>query len=261
MKSCADILNEHLAARQRRNPGYSLRAYSRDLQIHPGTLSSVLSNKRALPTKLAPKIAERLGLTPKLRQQFFRSIEQSHSRLSALLAEPAHKSYELDETHFHIIAEWEHYAVLSLMEIKNFDSDPAWIAGRLNISTPRAKAVLQRLEDAHLITRDKDNKWKLVHASIDAPDGVTTPALRAAHKEELALAQKAVDDVALELRDITSTTLTLNPKNIGIAKQALRRFRSELMTLVEADDASEVYQFCMQLFPLTNVQDNKGNNP
>lgn len=260
MKTCADILNEHLAARQRRNPGYSLRAYSRDLKVHPGTLSSVLNGKRTLPVKLAPKIAERLGLTPRVKQQFFRAIEQSRSHLTTLLTETTSKTFELDDTHYHILAEWEHYAVLTLMDLKTFKSDVAWIAKRLNISPARVKVVLQRLEEAKLIARNSKDELSPVHMRLATNDSVASAALRAAHGEELDLAKKALAEIPRELRDFTSATMNLHPKHLPSAKEAIKRFRRELTELVEGDDATDVFQLCIQLFPLTDVESSEGIN-
>ena len=67
-------LNEVLLARQQLNPRYSLRAYSRDLGIHPSSLSQILRGNRSLPSKYSNPIADRLPLKPEEREEFINSI-------------------------------------------------------------------------------------------------------------------------------------------------------------------------------------------
>lgn len=45
------------------NPGYSLRAFARDLKISPQLLSNVINGKRGLSADLAVRVAKTLGLS------------------------------------------------------------------------------------------------------------------------------------------------------------------------------------------------------
>ena len=67
-------LKECLSQKQKENPHYSLRAFSRDLDIHSSTLSQVLSGKRRLPLRRAGDIAKKLGLGPKEKTLFMESF-------------------------------------------------------------------------------------------------------------------------------------------------------------------------------------------
>ena len=42
-----------------------------------------------------------------------------------------------------------------------------------------------------------------------------------------------------------------NPARLPAAKTAIRRFQDELSAILEGDDATEVYQLGVQLFPLS----------
>lgn len=65
-----NCLRENLDKKQRQNPHYSLRAFARDIDVHPSTLSAVIKGKRALPLKFAKTVARKLALSPK-KKRFF----------------------------------------------------------------------------------------------------------------------------------------------------------------------------------------------
>lgn len=57
-------LKEVLVQKQRVVSSYSLRAFSRDLDMHPSTLSLVLQERRPLPKKNVEKVIQKLEMTP-----------------------------------------------------------------------------------------------------------------------------------------------------------------------------------------------------
>jgi uncharacterized protein (TIGR02147 family) len=90
---------------------------------------------------------------------------------------------------------------------------------------------------------------------LKTPDDIASRALRKAHLEELLLAQDKLQSVPVELREFGSVTLATSRDAIPQIKAALRRFQKELLDLAEGDKSEneEVFQFCVQFFPLTNV--------
>jgi transcriptional regulator with XRE-family HTH domain len=271
-----ELLKEHFAARVRNNKNYSLRAFARDLGINPGSLSAIMKGKRPLPPEHLPTIGKNLKLTPRKLKQLF-SSSSSNLDTSRHSIPSDEKSMIIDERNFHILAEWEHYAILSLMETVDFQSDPKWMAQRLGVNQTQIELALQRLEEAGLIIKQilhPANKKPLsnpiafektlstkVHFQyqkktlpLRTSEDVSSVALCKAHAEECDLAKLKIDVVTKELRDYSSTTMAINPKNIERAKKAIRNFRRELEVLLEDDEASEVYLLAIQLFPLTQLK-------
>src|SRR5688500_13060669 len=72
-------MREGLSLKQRNNPHYSLRAYARDIGIHPATLSQIINGKRALPAKDSEKVIKKLNLGPKERSLFIDSLSRTKS--------------------------------------------------------------------------------------------------------------------------------------------------------------------------------------
>lgn len=252
-------LLDELATRQRRNSNYSLRAFAKFLGLQPPTLSAVLSGKRNLPAKQAAPISERLGLAPIEKRKFVTSVKTSKLGVdenSSSLNDRVNAHILDEERHYRVIAEWEHYAILSLMDTELFSADPMWIADRLGISVPRVSACLENLKCSQLIQVGSNGELKKTHKNIQTTDGISSLALRRSHRDELDLARVKLEEIALELRDYSSMTIALNREDLAEAKKFLKTWRRKFAALVEKSaKKNEVYQLCIQLFPLTRGND------
>lgn len=246
-------LKEELVNRQKKNPAYSLRSYAEFLGIHPGTLSSVFNGKRTLPVATAEKIATKLNLSPKEKHFFLKSLATEKARFKFLSEDEKENQVYLDETHFQIIAEWEHYGVITLLECQGFQSDAKWIADRLGISTGRVELAIDRLLKANLIVTDENGQYKKTFSKLKTTEDVLSPALQKAHLEELELAKEKMAKTRLDKRDYSSVTLATNMANMEKAKAAIYEFRQKMRSILEEGEKTEVYELCIQLFPLTQL--------
>jgi uncharacterized protein (TIGR02147 family) len=258
MKETAHILNDMLAKRQRRNPRYSLRAFARDLGLNAGSLSSVLTGRRPFPTHALPVAVLNLNLNPRDARRLQRAmLDDSKRSTSPLLAQIPHREKQkLDDCHFQVLSEWEHYALLTLMDLKAFQSDEDWIAQRLNISVAQVRTVIDRLVAARLITRCTRGKLTKTCEPLSTTEDVASPALVKAHKEELQMANDAIDNIPMILRDMSSVMLAMPASKVEQAKKIIRQFRKDFCDLLEGEDADEVFQLSVQFFPLSRIESN-----
>lgn len=67
-------LRDELSRRCARNPGYSLRAFSRALALDCSTLSRTLSGKRRLSVRVAQRILRKLAMSPEEKSRFIASL-------------------------------------------------------------------------------------------------------------------------------------------------------------------------------------------
>ncbi|MCM2277584.1 MAG: DUF4423 domain-containing protein [Oligoflexia bacterium] len=243
-----DQLGREYRTRRARNAAYSLRSFSRDLNVGSGRLSQYFSGQRSVTPKAAHRIMNRLGLSP---------VEQAHW-LGLSLAQasiPAPSAPELlDQKVFELISEPIHFTLLSLMETRGFRREPRWIAARLRSSVTEVTHSLRLLQDLGLIT-EKDGKLTPTHAQgVRSSDGVQNAALRKAHRRQLEQAIEGLERIPLELRDITSITLAADPARLNEAKALIKDFRRKLAQLLErGKNPSEVYRLQIQLIPLTEL--------
>ena len=159
----------------------------------------------------------------------------------------------LSEDAFQVIAEWHYYAILNLIETDDFKSDAAWIARRLGLSVIEVVSALDRLERLGFIIRKKAAVRRSV-APLKTSSDVTSAALRRSHRQNLEQAIAALEDVAVDDRDISSVTMPMDPRKMKEAKVLIARFKKEMSLLLKGGMRTEVYNFNLQLVPVTKLK-------
>jgi uncharacterized protein (TIGR02147 family) len=153
---------------------------------------------------------------------------------------------------FLLISDWHHFAILSLVQTADYRHEAGWVARRLGIRKQEAGTALDRLERIGLLVRDESGKIRRSHVRYTTSDGVTNLHLRKLHAQNLELARKSLENDPVEIRDITASTIAVNPDKLPQARALIRDFQDELSRLMESGTRSEVYKFCVQLFPLSH---------
>lgn len=240
------ILKAELAKRCERNPRYSLRAFAKALGISPANLSLVMNAKRPPSEKTIERILERLDLTVRERNRL-KSKDNCSLPADAIDASIAEQ-----------ICTWQCYALLSLVETKDFKPDLTWIAKRLAISIHEVRVAVEALQKAGQLDVSQ-KKWKAAK-DIRVNNKTSTATIRNFHRQLLARAQNSMELDPVELRDISSITFAMSPENMAEAKEEIRRFRLRMSELFEERQKStEVYNLTVQLTPATSVV-MRGNN-
>lgn len=257
IKGPVAMLTAEYAARRKRSPEYSLRDFATALGLSSGALSELLAGKRKMGPRLAARLAERLGLSPDAHQKFMRQVRDVQWSGDADGRQGAtHAGYEDDdfrtlcEDDYRLVADWEHYAILSLIKTKNFRSDPHWIAMRLGLSVHEAMAALQRLLRLGLLARENGKLCRTTPRVTTTRD-VPSAAIRAGHKQTLEQAIECIESVGVDMRDLSGITIPVDPARIPEMKEAIREFRRGFMERFSTGELTEVYNMNIQLVPLT----------
>lgn len=244
-------IKEALSIKQRNNPYYSLRAFARDIGIHPATLSQIINGKRNLPKRDCEKVLSKLNLGPKEQSLFVESLRNKKNTQDR--SDEDHR-YLLDESHYKIISEWEHFAVLELFNIRQFKRTNEDIAKRLNLLINRVEVVTTNLLMASLISKDKDGFFYKIHHDVKTSDNLKSQALKDSHKETMQMGIQKIEDIDLEKRDFSSITIAIDPTKIEDAKILIKEFRKKINSLSQEGNVSEVYQLAIQFYPLTHSE-------
>jgi uncharacterized protein (TIGR02147 family) len=223
------------------------------LGFTPGRLSEYISGKRLLTLKQAEKIANRLGYDPERRLAFFKTVEPQRFNEPVQNKNADEKFRKLSADAFAVVADWQHFAILSLMDLDEFHMSDDWIAERIGISPKAASMAIKKLENVGLIARVR-GRWQKIEASHTTTHDVPSVALRISHRQTLQQAADALDDVPIELRDITSMTMAIDLATLPQAKQLIRSFRRRLSGLMETGSKTEVYNLNIQLVPVTKIK-------
>lgn len=254
-----NLLRSQLLLAQSKNPKYSLRSYSKKLGIHVGALSYIINGKRNVSRSLAEKITRKLLVDPGKRAEILSLFpeKRKYQTVAQKEAAPEPKFLQIEASEFRLIAEWEHYAVLNLIKTKDFQSDVAWIADRLGITATRTRDVIERLVILGFISKDINGNLSRVAAQLRSSDDTVDMSVRKSHDESLELARESLHRDEVKERDFTSITMAIDPAMIDAAKERIRKFQDEILDILCADEATEVYRMSVQLFPLTKLKKKK----
>ena len=242
-----DYLQKLFAERSRKNAKYSLRAFASSLDIDSSTLSALLRRKRPMTSKMAMKIIDRLDIQDPLQVQML----LMGSLAGGGGANAKHVPYnEFDMATAEVISSWEHFAILTTLELPRFKGDTKAIAKRLNIPMGVAMEALYRMEKLGIIAKE-NTYWKLTGKNMATPSNIPNSRLRQSHRQHIERALESLDHDAVEIRDITGITMAIKSNKINEAKHLIQDFRRRLSTFLETGTCDSVYRLNVQLFPLT----------
>ncbi|MBI3295168.1 MAG: TIGR02147 family protein [Deltaproteobacteria bacterium] len=239
-------LHAELENRKTENPAYSLRAFARHLGLSPTSLSQVINGKRKLTVLSAERIAASLGLSPRDQDLFIQSTFKKHLENSTSDSE---RERPLDVDSFRAIADWYHYAILTLVKLNGRRIYPEYLADRLGINRLEAKQALERLQRLRLIER-RGNTYIKTTAPLVVLSQNGEACLRIHHNQVLRRASQAVDNLPYEMRESVSTTLAFDPEYLDDAKEIIEDCRQRLLKLAGGSKPKRVFALSMHLFPL-----------
>ncbi|HWU42741.1 MAG TPA: TIGR02147 family protein [Bdellovibrio sp.] len=250
----ASLLVQKFQEGQLKNAKWSQRAFAKKLGVSSGALSEIMKGKRALTPQLKKKIAAVLPFSPMEQLDFF------GEDLPENLKPVKHDYFRLSSDQFHLISDWWHYAILSLIKTKGFKSDPSWIANRLGLAPKIISEAWDRLLRLGHLNLVK-GKISRAYPRIETSDNFFDVSIRKAHIEDTKLIEKSIAEGSTEYRDHTSMTVVINKKNLKKAKELIRLFQDQFSEEIEntpnREIPDEVYRLSISFFPLTKVLENK----
>ena len=240
------ILIQELQRRQASNEFYSRRAFARDLGISSTLFSLILNMKRSVSDELALKIM----IISKLPKEEVETLKTGMP-----VAMPS--NYEkIDLDKFALMSSWVHYAILSLLEVKGFRWESAWVAQRLNIKENQACKTMGRLLKLGIIKKNERGRYVQTGAPIIMENKKSSLAAKRFNQDLIKKALRAMTDLPFETRDLSSTTFTLNPEYLPYAVERIRNFRRSLTRELETlGDQTQVYAITVQLFPISENEE------
>lgn len=253
------VLNE----KSKQNPLFSLRAMARMLDMSPSHLSRTLNGSKRLSSVLARQVSVMLNHTPEEADHFSTLVEleiaKDQDRRTRLLKRihraQSRKPKAIAPQIFRTLADWYHFAILTLIKTRGFRDEPLWMSRRLGIEQNDARMALDRLLNIGLV----EKVGRTYHAVNDADiitggQDVLSPAIQENHRQHLDLAKTALQNLAPEMREFNNLTLAMNPSEIPKAKEMLRNFIDKFNDEMESEGASEVFQLNIQFYMLSRTE-------
>ena len=261
------IIRNEYEHRRERNPLYSMRSFARDLNLSPSRLSEVLNNKGDLSSQSILEVGARLGIpreevlalkaTLDLKKSTSPELRQA---AQAYLDNYTYKNrfLQLTDDTFKILADWYHFAILSAMEMNFYDGSLAFLTRVMRLETDVVQAALDRMLE-HGMVKLNEGKYYPTGEIFSTTNDIESRALKQSHKQTMDQVKACLDEVPVELRDITSATICIDIDKIPEAKKMIKEFRRNLSRFLESGKKSAVYNINIQLHPVSEIIDENPN--
>ena len=232
-----------------------MRAFAKKLELQPSATNEILKGERRVSHKLAEKIAERLLLDPTERMNLLKDFPAKLPRKSKYKEgrEADLSQMKLNNKQFELIADWSHYAILNLIETKNFVSREDIIADRLGLPVKKVKECLETLLKLNLIFFDENGILKRTFEQTNTTDDVKNISLQKMHINDMEMAKEKISTIDVELRDFTSYTLAFDLNLMPKVKELIRKFQDDVDELMKDATPTEVYKMNTYVYPLTQI--------
>lgn len=260
-----DYLAHLFKEKQEKNPSYSLRSWAKALGFKgPASLSMILRGQRRLQVQTASRLSELLEL-PSEEQSYlqlltlYSAARTQHEKgvYSNLMTQlrPQARIHALGLDQFRLIADWYHFAIYEMTDLRGFEPSGEWIAKRLGgaITSLTAHEALERLVRLALLVREPSTGkvTKCTSEPVRTTDDVPSTALRKFHSQMISKALKALEAQSVQEREISSQTVCVERSQVPEIKDRIRRFQQEIVALCDSRQGDEVYQLNSQFFRLT----------
>lgn len=241
-----ELLNIEFERKCEKNKSYSLRAFARDLDVQPATLSHIMKRKRAP--------------SPEFRQKVYSALKLSVDQKSYLENRPDEvfkfSKKELDV--FLSLSEWYYDAILELMRVKGFESQTEFVAKRLGLGIEETEGAIKRLMQLGLLKKMPNKTWvSSTENTLMYGGDQTTFALQKLQRQLMEKAITSLETVPKKDREQASMVMAINKKDLPEAKKRIKEFHQDMCKFLQRPnrDAEEVYQMITTLFPLTVLED------
>jgi uncharacterized protein (TIGR02147 family) len=238
----------------------SLRGFARIAGISHSYLSRVMNSQKSLSIASASKISHILDLSPEEEAHLMRLVARDQvsesSRTGQQLRARILKTQRTTKStvsldNFKAIAEWHHFAIIALINVKDFRGTGRWIGERLGIPAEVAKESLDRLIKLGFIKKENGKFVALNDGDIETPHDVASQAVRENHRQHLHLAGQALTKLPPEHLEFQNCSIPMLKSDLPKAKKRLRLFMDQFIRDMEKNPGDEVCQLNLQFYMLS----------
>jgi uncharacterized protein (TIGR02147 family) len=264
-------LRDMYAFLKRESKGFSYRSFSQAAGFKSqSVLKQLIDGKRNLADESIGKVIKALGLR-KRQAGYFRTLvhfeqtndsSEKREHLEALLRYKSNSRWRtLTEKSYSIYKDWYLAAIRERVATEGFKEDVQWIAESMvpPIRPSQANKALRILQKNGFIRRDAHGQLQPTDSIIKTPPEVSSLVVRNFNRQMIARAQEALERVPAKKREISGMTISCSNQMFDRVKKRIQSFKDEILHMIETEQKPphEVFQFNVQLFPLSDSSDGK----
>lgn len=147
-------------------------------------------------------------------------------------------------------------AVRELVAIHEFQGDYAELGALLEPPIPASEAIeaVQLLLKLKLIKKNAQGRYERVDRVLSSGNQADPAKVKPAIRQNLALAQRALDLFPAEIRPFSYLTVSVSEESVALIRDRLRMIRREILEIVTQEQSVDrLYQLNFQLFPISKV--------
>ncbi|MBD3420718.1 MAG: TIGR02147 family protein [Chitinivibrionales bacterium] len=162
--------------------------------------------------------------------------------------------YLLHADQYAFYEKWYHAAIRAILDFYPFKGDYGELAKMLipSIAPSEAQKSIELLEKLEMVSKNGDGYYQPREQLISTGYDARSVALNNFLINSLLRSKEAVDRFPKEKRNMSCLTLGISQRGFDAIQQELREFRRKVMGIAEKDSADTVFQFSLQLFPLSH---------
>lgn len=258
------FLLAHAQESRARNPRWTFGVWAKMLGLKgTASITRILKGERDPGEKLTQALIQYFGFDGDAAE-YFKDLIRLHKasqdpRLGVALLEKMGKQYPnsalrvLDDRSFEVISNWYTLVIREMVRLRDFEEDAESIAHQIifPITSKEVNSAIANLLELGLLSRSESGRLKITEGRIHTPDDLANEAIKRFHERMLENAKMALRLVPVNNREISAVTLSLPSHALPKAKELIREFQDKFSKLFEQEQGDTVFQFQIQLFPLT----------
>jgi uncharacterized protein (TIGR02147 family) len=234
----------------------------------PGFFTQVLQEKVHLSERLIPNLSKVFDLKPaesryfelmvhynqaashELKKQFFEKMVNSNKSQIIHVNSDMYEFYD----------KWYYSAIRAVLHYSPFDGDFKKLAKTIvpSISPAEAKKAVLVLERLGFLKKSDKGPYELTTKHISSGLDTDAVVINNFLINTLDIAKNAFYQFPKEKRSFSALTASISGPGYDKIKRRIDEFRAELVDIIGKDDhIDRVYQVNLQIFPLTNLPEEK----
>lgn len=261
------FLGDYYNTQRHRNSDFTYRYIAKCVGFKSaGHFTQILKGSVNLSVAMAENFAEFLRLGKKQAEYFCLLVRFNQARTHAekersfrrMLAFSNLKIPIIHPDQYVYFDKWYYVAVREVLAYYAFKDNYAELARKLNpaISPTEAKKAIALLLRLGLIVQNKNGFYERKMPALSADPVGKSVAITNQALDTMRLASEAIDRFPKEQRNISGVAFSVSGKTFETIQEEVRNFRKKILEIAQADACPDgVYQFNVQLFPLTRNPD------
>lgn len=256
-------LRDYYEFKKKTSKAFSLRYFAEKSGISSHAhLKLTMDGSRNITNATVNKLIRGIGLENQ-RAAYFENLVFFNQAVSdvdkklyyaqLLKASPRSKLHKMDRVQLRLFREWHHSAILEMVSLKDFSTNPNWVSKRLRglVTPQQVEESFKLLLEIGLLVKTA-NGYAQRNPLITTDDEVQDLMVKQYHLHMLRLGGAMLSELPAMERDFSAVTFGIKREKFADLKKHVQLMRKELLDFsAKAGDAEDIVQINLQLFPLT----------